>query len=147
MKRILAWALSALFVFALFGCSPQQSGNNSEPVDTQGVSSENVTPEDRGTIMWLSTLTSGPQYDAILNYMTAVCDALGYEVTVVYADSNNDAAGNLQAVRNGMTNDVVGLIAGQDGGLASIMDEYPELYVIGLDTDLRSVFAGGEKME
>ena len=98
-----------------------------------------------GTIMWLSNLTAGAQYDAAVNYLTALCDALGYSFTVVYGDSFNDAAGNLQAVKNGMTNDVVGLIASQDGGLQAIMEEYPDLYVAGYNTDMNSVFnEGGE---
>ena len=98
-----------------------------------------------GTIMWLSNLTAGAQYDAAVNYLTELCDALGYSFTVVYGDSFNDAAGNLQAVKNGMTNDVVGLIASQDGGLLAIMEEYPDLYVAGYNTDMNSVFSeGGE---
>src|SRR5690606_19806507 len=52
-------------------------------------------------------------------------------------------AGNLNAVRNGMTNDVVALITSQDGGLKDIMQEYPELYVAGYNSDMRSVFNDG----
>lgn len=101
--------------------------------------------ESAGTIMWLSNLTSGIQYESTVNYLNVLCDELGYDFTVVYGDSYNDAAGNLQAVKNGMTNSVVGLIASQDGGLNAIMEEYPELYVAGYNTDMNSVFGeGGE---
>ena len=98
-----------------------------------------------GTIIWLSNLTAGAQYESAVAYLTAICDELGYKFSVVYGDSFNDAAGNLQAVKNGMSGDVVGLIASQDGGLQAIMEEYPDLYVVGYNTDLNSVFGeGGE---
>lgn len=100
--------------------------------------------QDGGTIMWLSHLTSGVQFDATVNYLTAICDELGYNFTVVYADPMNDAANNLLAVQNGMTGDVKGLIVSQDGGLQSIMEAYPELFVIGYCTDMRSVYNEGE---
>ena len=96
-----------------------------------------------GTIMWLSNLSSGIQYEAIRDYLTAICEKLGYKFTIVYGDMFNDAAGNLTAVSNGMTNDVVGLIASQDGGIAAIMEQYPELYVVGYNTDMTSVFTAG----
>lgn len=97
--------------------------------------------ESRGTIMWLSNLSSGIQYEATRDYLTAICEKLGYKFTIVYGDMFNDAAGNLTAVSNGMTNDVVGLIASQDGGIAAIMEQYPDLYVAGYATDMISVFA------
>ena len=98
-----------------------------------------------GSIMWLSNLTAGAQYEATVNYLTEICNELGYNFVVVYGDSFNDAAGNLQQVKNGMTSDTVGLIVTQDGGLQAIMEEYPELYVVGYNTDLNSVFGeGGE---
>jgi len=93
-----------------------------------------------GTILWLSNLSSGPAYEAGINYMTALCDELGYEFTVVYGDMYNDPAGNLAAVRNGMTDDVVGIVASQDGGLSSIMEEFPELYVAGYNSDMTGVY-------
>lgn len=93
--------------------------------------------------MWLSNLSSGIQYEATRDYLTAICEKLGYKFTIVYGDMFNDAAGNLTAVSNGMTNDVVGLIASQDGGIAAIMEQYPELYVAGYATDMISVFAPG----
>lgn len=103
-----------------------------------------VQAEENGTIMWLSNLQSGAQYDSTVSYLEALCGELGYNFQVVYGDGFNDAAGNLQQVKNGMTSDVVGLIASQDGGLGAIMEEYPELYVVGYNTDMNSVFAGGE---
>lgn len=104
-----------------------------------------VAEESHGTIMWLSNLTSGVQYESTMAYAKAICEAQGYNFTVVYGDMFNDAAGNLTAVSNGMTSDVVGLMTSQDGGLSSIMAEYPDLYVAGYNTDMTSVFGeGGE---
>ncbi len=99
--------------------------------------------ESNGTIMWLSNLSSGIQYEAARDYLQAICDAMGYDFTVVYGDSFNDAAGNLTAVQNGMTGDVKGIIASQDGGLAAIMEQYPDIYVAGYNTDMSSVFDEG----
>ncbi len=96
-----------------------------------------------GTIMWLSNLSSGIQYETTRDYLTAICENLGYKFTIVYGDMFNDAAGNLTAVSNGMTTDVVGLIASQDGGIGAIMEQYPELYVAGYNTDMTSVFTAG----
>ena len=151
MKKILALLLALVMVFALVACgnpgTEQPSGDPKPSTDPAPGSSEPAAPtyEDMGTIMWLSNLTSGAQYDATVNYLEALCKALGYEFTVVYGDSFNDAANNLLAVQNGMTNDVVGLIASQDGGLGAIMEEYPELWVAGYNTDMRSVYTeGGE---
>lgn len=145
MKKILAMLLALAMVLALVACGNPSGEQTGEP--NPGISEPAApTYEDMGTIMWLSNLTSGPQYDCVVNYLNALCDALGYnELVVVYGDSFNDAAGNLNAVVNGMTEDVVGLIASQDGGLASIMEEYPDLWVAGYNTDMRSVYTeGGE---
>jgi hypothetical protein len=105
-----------------------------------GSTQSNQTVEKQGTIMWLSNISSGLQFDTMMAYTGAICDAMGYDLTVVYGDTANDAAGNLNAVRNGMTDDVVGLIASQDGGIAAIMEEFPDLYVCGYNTDMRSVY-------
>ena len=96
-----------------------------------------------GTIMWLSNLTSGPQYDANMAYAQMICTELGYNWKVVYGDGFNDPAGNLSAVKNAMTNDVVAVIASQDGGIQNIMEEYPDLYVCGYNTDMASVYDEG----
>ncbi len=99
--------------------------------------------EENGTIMWLSNLSSGIQYETTRDYLTAICEKMGYKFTIVYGDGFNDAAGNLTAVQNGMTSDVVGLIASQDGGIAAIMEQYPNVYVAGYNTDMTSVFNEG----
>ena len=114
---------------------------------TTAVFAEEAAPAG-GTIIWLSNLTAGVQYDSTVNYLTALCDELGYKFSVVYGDGFNDAAGNLQAVKNGMTNDTVGLIVSQDGGLQAIMEEYPDLYVVGYNTEMISVYnEGGENAD
>lgn len=99
--------------------------------------------EENGTIMWLSNLSSGIQYETTRDYLTAICEKMGYKFTIVYGDGFNDAAGNLSAVQNGMTGDVVGIIASQDGGLAAIMEQYPDVYVAGYNSDMTSVFNEG----
>ena len=150
MKKILAMLLALAMVFSLAAC-----GNTSNTPGTPSNEPGTQTPgsqapeapkyEDMGTIMWLSNLTGGPQYDCVVNYLTALCDALGYDFTVVYGDSFNDAANNLLAVQNGMTDDVVGIITSQDGGIAAIMEEFPDVWVAGYNTDMRSVYSeGGE---
>lgn len=108
-----------------------------------GMASVGSAEESLGTIMWLSNISSGIQYEATRDYLTALCDAMGYDFTIVYGDSFDDAAGNLTAVSNGMTSDTVGLIASQAGGLASIMEQYPDLYVAGYNTDMTSVYNEG----
>lgn len=134
MKKFLALLLAVVMMFSLVACG-------SAPADDGTADDGAATYENMGTIMWLSNLSSGAQYDAAYNYMEALCEALGYDFTVVYGDGMNDAAANLQQVQNGMTDDVVGLIASQDGGLASIMEAYPELWVAGYNTDMTSVYA------
>jgi hypothetical protein len=62
-------------------------------------------PAQGGTIIWLSNLTAGAQYDSAVAYLTELCNQLGYKFSVVYGDGFNDAAGNLQAVKNGMKKD------------------------------------------
>ncbi len=99
--------------------------------------------EENGTIMWLSNLSSGIQYETTRDYLTAICEKMGYKFTIVYGDGFNDAAGNLSAVQNGMTGDVVGIIASQDGGIAAIMEQYPNVYVAGYNSDMTSVFNEG----
>lgn len=139
VKRVLAVTLSAaLAMGALVACSGKKD-------DTQGkVVSKVEVPEGKGgTIMWLSNLSSGVQYETTVAYLETLCEKLGYDFTIVYGDMMNDPAGNLQAVKNNMTDDVVGLIASQDGGILSIMQEYPELYVAGYNTDMISVYEEG----
>lgn len=148
MKKIIALLLALVLCFSLVACGPKApAGNTQAPAGNSQAPAGPETPEykDLGTIMWLSNLSSGPGYDVAVDYMEALCKALGYEFTVVYGDPFNDAAGNLTAVTNGMSEDVVGLITSQDGGMAAIMEEYPELWVAGYNTDMRSVYnADGE---
>lgn len=108
-----------------------------------GMSSVSFAEESRGTIMWLSNLSSGIQYEATRDYLTALCEAMGYKFTVVYGDMFNDAAGNLTAVSNGITTDVVGIITSQDGGIDAIMKQYPDIYIAGYNTDMVSVYTPG----
>lgn len=153
MKKLCALLLAMAIGLSLVACGPtgdDQPSDAGTPSQASGEdtpapeNSPDAPPEHIGTIMWLSNLSSGIQYETSVAYMEAICDRLGYDLTVVYGDSFNDAAGNLNAVMNGMTNDVVGLVVSQDGGLASIMEEYPDLYVAGYNTDMRSVYNDGE---
>lgn len=153
MKKILALLLALVMVFSLAACGSSNNPGTSNDPGTATPDASNPgtdvpqTPvyENMGTIMWLSNLSSGAQYDSTVAYLTALCNALGYKFTVVYGDTFNDAANNLLAVQNDMTDDVVGLITSQDGGLAAIMEEYPDLWVAGYNTDMRSVYnADGE---
>ncbi len=141
VKRVLAVAFSAVLAMsALAGCT--KGGKDS--TESGVVESTVEVPEGKGgTIMWLSNLSSGIQYDTSVAYLETLCEKLGYEFVIVYGDTFNDPAANLQAVKNGMTDDVVGIIASQDGGLLSIMDEYPDVYVAGYNTDMVSVYDEG----
>lgn len=94
----------------------------------------------KGKILYLSNLTSGAQYEFYVQYLNLMAEHLGYKVEIVYGDLFNDPAGNLQIVKNAYTSDVVGLIATQDGGLINIMEEYPELWVVGFFSDMDNVF-------
>ncbi len=126
LKRVVVAALAAVMILTTLSAC----GNNSDS-------------NESGTIMWLSNISSGAAYESALAYLTAFCEEVGYDVTVVYGDSFNDPNGNLQAVKNGMTDDVVGIIMSQDGGISDVMAEYPELYVVGYNTDIRSIFNEG----
>ena len=130
MKKLIALLVALIMVFGLAACS-----NTPDDPTTDG------EYEDMGTILWLSNLSSGAQYDATCAYLEALCEALGYEFEVAFGDAYNDAANNLIAVQNAMTDDVVGLITSQDGGLKDIMEAYPELWVAGYNCDMRSVYA------
>ncbi len=155
-KKLIALGLSAAMVLSLAACGggsgnggdTQAPADSQAPADTQAGGDTQAPAGDEGgsasaeggTIMWMSNLSSGPSYEADMAYATDICNQLGYNFKVVYGDSFNDPAGNLSAVKNGMTNDVVGIIASQDGGIQNIMDEYPDLYVVGYNTDLLSVY-------
>lgn len=164
IKKITAVALAAMLALGtLAGCGGDNSGaatqggndttgqkeTQAAGGETQGQGSTTAgdasqgssAASNGGTIMWLSNISSGIAYDVAVNYATMICDELGYKFQVVYGDTFNDPAGNLNAVKNGMTSDVVGLIMSQDGGIKDIMAEYPDLYVAGYNTDMLSVFA------
>lgn len=161
-KRLLALGLSAMMVMSLAACgggSSNGGGAQTPAGDEGGAQTEDPAGDDAqepagdeggaapaadgGTIMWLSNLSSGPQYDAYVAYGTEIAAQLGYNFQVVYADPFNDPAGNLSAVQTGMTSDVVAIIASQDGGITNIMEEYPDLYVVGFASDMASVYSEG----
>lgn len=145
-KLVVFVAAGCLLLGLMTGCGNSANSNEDEKTDA-GVAQDNGSvieatqeSEHQGTIMWLSNLTSGPQYEAFVAYMTQLCNQAGYEFQVVYGDVMNDAANNLQAVKNNMTDDVVALIVSMDGGLSTIMEEYPDLYVVGTNADMNSVY-------
>ena len=119
MKKFLALLLAVMMMFSLVACGSQPADDGAAADDGA------VTYEDMGTILWLSNLSGGAQYDATCAYLEALCTALGYKFEVAFGDAFNDAANNLIAVQNAMTDDVVGMITSQDGGLKDIMDAYP----------------------
>ena len=138
MKKILAMLLALAMMFALVACGSSNTNtpDNTEPGANQP---ERVT----GKILFCSSVSDGPQYEAYTTYLDEILGKLGYTWELVIGDPSNDPAGNLAAVQNAMTNDVVGLITAQDGGLAEIMAEYPDMYVVGFMSDLAGVFGEG----
>ena len=102
-----------------------------------------ASAEGKGKILYLSNLNSGAQYEFYVAYLNMMAKELGYTVEIVPADGFNDPAGNLKNVKNAYTSDVVGLIATQDGGLINIMEEYPDLWVVGFFSDFDAVFNEG----
>ena len=103
-----------------------------------------ASAEGKGKILYLSNLNSGAQYEFYVDYLNMMAKELGYTVEIVYADGFNDPAGNLKNVKNAYTSDVVGLIATQDGGLINIMEEYPDLWVVGFFSDFDAVYTKDE---
>ena len=112
-----------------------------------GIAAAPASAEGKGKILYLSNLNSGAQYEFYVAYMNMMAKELGYTVEIVYADGFNDPAGNLKNVKNAYTSDVVGLIATQDGGLINIMEEYPDLWVVGFFSDFDAVFTEGGTSE
>lgn len=152
LKRLLAAMLALAMVFSLAACGSTDGGQGNQPSggSTQPVNDNNNdvgggddTPAAGGTILWLSNISSGPQYEAAVAYANVICDKLGYKFQVVYGDGYNDPAGNLSNIQTGMTSDVVGIIASQDGGIGNIVEEYPDLYVVGFNTDMAAVYGEG----
>ena len=110
-----------------------------------GIAAVPATAEgSKGKILYLSNLNSGAQYEFYVSYLNMMGEQLGYTVEIVYADGYNDPAGNLKNVKNAYTSDVVGLIATQDGGLINIMEEYPDLWVVGFFSDFDAVYTKDE---
>lgn len=144
-KRLLA-AVMAAVLGSLTGCGGGSTGTEtqapSQTAETQNDHSEAAEGTD-GSIIWLSQMNAGPQYEAALAYANMICDDFGYSFKVVYGDANNDPAGNLSAVKNAMTNEVKGIVMSQDGGVQNILDEYPELYMVGYSSDMESVYGDG----
>ena len=147
-KKILTNALAVLLVLAILtACATEDTATDTTGSDTQTNESNGEESTDTsdaetegGKILFLSSNSSGAVYDFNIAFMDMWTEELGYTYEIVYGDASNDPAGNLQAVKNAMTNDVVGLIAMQDGGISNILDEYPDLYVVGLATDMASVY-------
>ena len=99
-----------------------------------------ASAESKGKILWLSNLNSGIQYEFYVAYWKMIAENLGYTFDVVYGDMSNDPAGNLKQVNNAYTSDVKGIIISMDGGVVNIMDEYPDMWVVGFFSDMDSVF-------
>lgn len=133
---------------SLVGCSGSTSDNastsdsastsTSDSADTTESKDESATKG--GKILYLSNLTSGAFYDFYVAFYEKACEDLGYDFEIVYGDGYNDPDGNLSAIRNAYTSDVVGMIACQDGGIESIMEEYPDMYVATLNSDMDAIF-------
>ena len=158
-KKVCAVVLaSVLAVASLTACS---KATTNEPKTNEATSTVTAAPEATqaaaeatqpaaetvatkgGKILFLVNSSSGPIYDFNIACMDMWTKELGYTYEIVYGDQANDPAGNLSAVKNAMTSDVVGLIMMQDGGVIDIMTEYPELYVAGYANDMASVFSEG----
>ena len=151
MKRLLSLLLAVAMLFALVACGGNHDKQNHEGAENHGGTQKDhkdpKEPIDEGPdrILWLTDMVDGDRYDTTVAYLEALCNALGYNLTVVHGDAYNDAANNLLAVKNAVTADSAGLIISQDGGLADIMEAYPQLWVAGFGTDMRSVYEkGGE---
>lgn len=138
MRKLIAVAMTSIISSTLvIGCGKNNAAGDGSSTEN---SSKSETVKKDGTIMWLSNLSSGAQYDAVVEYAEMITKELGYKFKVVYGDTFNDPSGNLNAVKNAMTNDVVGIISSQDGGIQNILEEYPDLYVAGYNTDMASVY-------
>lgn len=133
IRKIILTAITTIISASLFvGCGSNKNNEGSPEEVKKG-----------GTIMWLSNLSSGSQYESTVKYAEMITAELGYKFKVIYGDTFNDPSGNLNAVKNAMTNDVVGLISSQDGGIQNILEEYSDLYVAGYLTSMPSVYSEG----
>ncbi len=146
MKKSIALALTLLMLAAVFaGCAAPSS----EPAESVAANAPAApaaaaaAPAQGGTLIYLSSMTSGKEHEAAVAMFEMMGKELGYSISVVYGDMSNDPAANLQAVQNAMTDDVVGLIVSQSGGVSEMMAEYPDLYVVGTSIDLNEVYGEG----
>jgi hypothetical protein len=151
MKKAIVLCLGLIVVLFVAACGGTDTSSSTTaatgtPETTAVTTPETTTvtsPPVGGTIMLLSNQSAGPQYDFNVAYLAMCCEKLGYKSTVVFGDTFNDPNANLESVKNGMTDDVVGLIMMQDGGVINIMQEFPDLYVAGFCCDLASVYSEG----
>ena len=145
LKKLLAMVMALAMILALAACGSSSEPSSNESTDNTVSESDagESAATSGGTIIWLSNVSSGIQYEASVAYANAICDKLGYNFQVVYGNAFNDPAGNLSAVQTGMTSNVVGIIASQDGGIQNIMEEYPDLYVVGYNSDMAAIYGEG----
>ena len=155
-KRVCAVVLASVLAVASFTACAKSTTKTDEATNTVTAAPEatqaaaeatqpaaETVATKGGKILFLVNSSSGPIYDFNIACMDMWTKELGYTYEIVYGDQANDPAGNLSAVKNAMTSDVVGLIMMQDGGVIDIMTEYPELYVAGYANDMASVFSEG----
>ena len=149
MKKTLAMLLTLVMLLSLAACGGGEQPTG-DPAPTTGAPAQSGDPadpgpEEGGIILWLSDPADDAVHKASADYLDALCRALGYEFAEVRGDAYNDPANNLLAVQSVMSDAVVGIVASLDGGLAAIMEAYPQLWVAGYRTDMRSVYTeGGE---
>ena len=111
-KKVTAAAASAILAVSMLGGCGASSDTSKD--------SGGEDAAKGGKLLLMSNVNSGAMYDFNIAFMDTWTQELGYTYEVIYGDSANDPAGNLNAVKNAMTDDVVGLIAMQDGGLVDI---------------------------
>lgn len=141
-KKVMASLVASVLTVAFLGACGSSASNEATMTESSAkteTTGNNTATEDLKLLLLVNT-SSGPVYDFSIAYMDMWTEQLGYTYEIVYGDSSNDPAGNLSAVKNAMTSDVVGLIMMQDGGVSAIMSEYPDLYVAGLASDMASVY-------